>query len=303
MNRQKIILILVGLIVLWAAWASLRAMSGKCSSEGFTDGSATQTPGGMYQSNDASVGAQKSDGPYTDLSGSLVSVRDETQFSNTSIERPYATTDDYEYNAVFRNEGSRELSDNVKNALTSQYPISWENLPPSSAQFQQGQADLYNTPTPTPPAPSQTPYSQIDGSSLTPPDLDAVEEEEKKILATYAPKHTADMAGGSYNLEDTNDLINKIYAAKGLEAEVQQDSINPNIYQIVSTSQLKNSGQNSYAQQETLPIQTSPQAALDMSANLDPFYEPRTGTRNNRNDYSSWSPELNRMFPPSYKTG
>ena len=44
-----------------------------------------------------------------------------------------------------------------------------------------------------------------------------------------------------------------------------------------------------------------PSAATDTAAGLDPFYEPRTSMRTSKNDYTKWTPGLERMFAPTYE--
>jgi hypothetical protein len=43
-----------------------------------------------------------------------------------------------------------------------------------------------------------------------------------------------------------------------------------------------------------------PQTVNDLAAGLDPFFEPRTSTRYNRNDYTKWTPGLERSFAPTF---
>ena len=225
------------------------------------------------------------------------------------IERPYLTNpinslDDYEYNLVFQNEGSRELSQQTKNALTSAYPFDWSKLPPSAAEFQAGASDMEQA-RPTGPIPSDT-YKAIEAASLQPPDMDAVEEEERKILATYVPKHAGNLK--TYDVEDAKELIHKIYDAKGLKPEiVEQEN---NVYQVVYTTP-KNpkieyeddsyDTNQMYSNPKAFDVIAVPGAAADTSAALDPFYEPRNSVRTTRNDYTRWTPGLERQFAPTYE--
>jgi len=227
------------------------------------------------------------------------------------VERPYLTNpinslDDYEYNLVFQNEGSRELSQETKNVLTSAYPFDWSVHPPASAVFQAGQSDLYQA-KPTDPIPTDT-YKAIEAASLQPPDMDKVEEEERKILATYAPKHAGDLK--TYNIEDAKELIHKIYDAKGLKPEVVESQ--DNVYQVVYTTPKDpkiiyeddpepSVGGQMYSNPRSFDVIAVPGAVADTSAALDPFYEPRNNVRVSRTDYTRWTPGLERQFAPTYE--
>jgi hypothetical protein len=230
---------------------------------------------------------------------------------NSRIERPYLTDpinslDDYEYNLIFQNEGSREMSDQIKNSLTSEYPFDWSELPPSAAEFQSGKSAMYQA-APTGHIPSDT-YKAIEAASLQPPDMDAIEDEERKILATYVPKHAGDLT--TYNVEDAKELIHKIYDAKGLKPEVVEQG--NNVYQVVYTSPKDpkieyeddpspSVGGQMYSNPKAFDVISVPQAPSDTSAALDPFYEPRNSVRTSRNDYTKWTPGLERMFAPTYE--
>lgn len=227
------------------------------------------------------------------------------------IERPYLTNpinslDDYEYNLVFQNEGSRELSQETKNALTSAYPFDWSGLPPSAAEFQAGKSEMNTITPPLSVIPSDT-YKAIEAASLQPPDMDAVEEEERKILATYVPKHAGDLK--TYNIEDAKELIHKIYDAKGLKPEIVEKE--NNVYQVVYTTPKDPKieyeddpgpiGGQMYSNPRAFDVISVPGAAADTSAALDPFYEPRNSVRTTRNDYTRWTPGLERQFAPTYE--
>ena len=43
-----------------------------------------------------------------------------------------------------------------------------------------------------------------------------------------------------------------------------------------------------------------PQAAVDKLTATDPFYDKQTRTRMDRNDYTQFTPGLERMFAPTY---
>ena len=301
--------LLVGVFILAIAVFLYWIFSPYRESEGFY-----ARPGGAQEqlASRATTIAPASDTPKTNEElAYLYNAKDLPSYvlEDSRIERPYLTgpinsLDDYEYNLVFQNEGSREMTQNVKNALTSEYPFDWARLPPSAAGFQSGKSAMYQA-APTPHIPSDT-YKAIEAASLQPPDMDAVEEEERKILATYIPKHAGDLT--TYNVEDAKELIHKIYDAKGLTPEVVEKG--NNVYEVVYTTP-KNPkieyeddvspsvGGQMYSNPRAFDVIPVPQAPSDTSAALDPFYEPRNSVRNARNDYTKWTPGLERMFAPS----
>lgn len=228
------------------------------------------------------------------------------------IERPYLTNpinslDDYEYNLVFQNEGSREMTQQMKNALTSAYPMDWAAMPPSAAVFQAGVSEMYSAS----PAggtnkdlfPPTDTYKAIEDASLMPPDMDAIEAEEKKILATYQPKKAGDLT--TYDVEDAKELINKIYDKRGEIPEIVEKP--QNVFEVVGV-QKKNPTIVYEDEPAEYPVGrgqmdviATPQAAADTSAALDPFYEARNTMRPGRTDYTRWTPGLERMFAPTYE--
>ena len=61
----------------------------------------------------------------------------------TAVEAPYTrepinSLDDYETNVIYMNESDKALSKELRDKLTSQRPMDWAGLPPSSSQFQAG---------------------------------------------------------------------------------------------------------------------------------------------------------------------
>ena len=53
---------------------------------------------------------------------------------------PIRSLDQYELEAVFTNEGDRQLKKQEINQLTRRYPLDWTNYPPNSSRFQSEQA-------------------------------------------------------------------------------------------------------------------------------------------------------------------
>lgn len=225
------------------------------------------------------------------------------------LKKAILDVDDYEYNMIFQNEGDREITKELQNKLQSQYPMDWSVQPPSSVHFQTGKKRLMesfaNAPVPQPKG--ENPYKEISGKSMTPPDTSLQEMEERKILQTYKPKSIGDLT--TYNLEDAQELIKKIYDAKGLIPDVRHKD--GNIYEIVGTRRKdeKIVYEDEEAPAQEAPVQaageatiTVPPVAADVSAGLDPFFTPSASTKLDRWDYTKFTPGLERMFAPTYPT-
>ena len=242
-----------------------------------------------------------------------------TRTTNVEInnaERPYTTSeimsvDDYEYNMVFENESDRELSTGLRNKLMSQYPMDWSTQPPSSAQFQQGVREMFENKEREPviePTGAANPYTAVTDDSMKPPDTLTMEQEERKIIQTYQPKHVGDLS--TYNVEDAMELIRKIYDKKGEIPQVIKK--NDNVYEVIGTRKkdekivYEETDGDAPATNEpsTLAgenVTMVPQPAVDKNSALDPFYEPNHGgsTRTGRWNYRQWTPGLERMFAPT----
>jgi hypothetical protein len=235
------------------------------------------------------------------------------------IQNPIYSIDDYEYNLIFQNEGDKELSKHEINRLTAQYPLDWSNQPPNSAVFQKGVAELrqrqdvasrntmaegfQDTAKPM----TLNPYSEIDGSSMIPPDTTATEMEERKILQTYKPQKADSLT--TYDLDDAKTLISKVYDAKGLIPTIVQKP--NNIFEVVGTRKKdeKIVYEDEEAPAKREPVQeageamiTVPPTAMDVAVGLDPFYTPQPSNRTNRWDYTKFTPGLERTFAPTFAT-
>jgi hypothetical protein len=232
---------------------------------------------------------------------------------NQTLEAPFVKQrildiDDYEYNLVFQQEGDREISKALYNKLQSQYPLDWSVQPPSSAHFQAGLQKLKESFRGTPVLPSEgNPYKEMGAEALTPPDTTAAHMEERKILQLYKPAKTDSL--GTYQLDDAQALIRRIYDAKGLVPEVQEKE--NNVYEIIGTrrkdEKIVYEDENPPAQRA--PVQeagegtiTVPATAVDVAAGLDPFFTPNASTHMDRWDYTKFTPGLERMFAPTYPT-
>ena len=237
------------------------------------------------------------------------SVIMEQELDAPYVRKAILDVDDYEYNLVFQNEGDREMTKALQNKLQSQYPMDWSTQPPSSAYFQAGKKRLEesfaNAPAPEPKG--ENPYKEISGDSMTPPDTSIQEMEERKLLQTYKPKSVGDL--NTYNLEDAQELIRKIYDAKGLIPDVRHKD--GNVYEIVGTRRKdeKIVYEDEEAPAQQAPVQsageatiTVPPVAADVAVGLDPFFTPSASTKLDRWDYTKFTPGLERMFAPTYPT-
>ena len=233
------------------------------------------------------------------------------------ITPPYATdtinsVDDYEYSMIFQNEGDRAMTKASRDLLMSQYPMDWTVQPPSSDLFQQGLASFKESFQNPQEMPKKNPYTEIDGSLMVPP----VYKDEKDILATYTPKKPQELT--TYDVDDARAIVNKIYAAKGLVANMKKTG--DNTYTVMDTrpinekivyegetenTQADASGNQAPASSQAVPSAgegtfTVP-ATVDNFKVPDPFFtvNPSDRARDGKWDYSSWTPGLERSFAPT----
>ncbi len=239
--------------------------------------------------------------------------------------KPYTTdrimkVDDYDHDIVRANEGDREYSDAEINAKTTQRPFDWPGLPPSAAKFQTMQQQWMVDVTRAEPAKvsiykdiegfaikdglSHKSYNALEGFSVLPPDYDKMEADEQKLLKTYAPACSKDL---KYDIDDAKDLINKIYAKRGEipMIDVRDDGVyevyetkesNPKIiYDDDAEAATVRASPADFAEAKF----TVPQAATDIAAGLDPFFEPGDRSRDGRSNYNTWTPGLERAFAPN----
>lgn len=212
---------------------------------------------------------------------------------------PIRNLDDYEYSAVFENEVPRELSKDLRNKMMSQYPMDWSTNPPSSVNFQKGyskQKEMFQDLDA-----SGNPYIAMEDESMQPPDTAAMESQERKLLQTYKPSSAGALT--TYHIDDAEALIRKIYDAKGeIPQIIKKDS---NLYEIVGVQKkdekivYEETDETATASAVEETVIQPPQAAADVNAALDPFYETRPETKQGKWNYRSWTPGLERMFPPT----
>jgi hypothetical protein len=213
--------------------------------------------------------------------------------------------DDYEYSMIFDNENDREITKELRSKLMSQYPMDWTTNPPSSTNFTKGMKaamDVSGTVAENP-----TMFQNISADNVNPPDTEKMEEEERKILKTYEPKNNKDLK--TYDVDDAYTLIKKIYDAKG-EIPLVTHKKETNVYEIVGTRR-KDEKVVYEDEEEEAPYNSDltedsdvkvPQAAVDKLASVDPYFDKHNRTRMNKNDYTRFTPGLERMFAPTYPT-
>lgn len=224
---------------------------------------------------------------------------------------PIKSVDDYEYTAIFAGEGDRALTKEKRDVLMSAYPMDWSTQPPSSELFQQGLAafkEQFENPAPQPKGNTGNPFREVDGSNMTPPDSSAEEAKEREILATYVPKKPGELT--TYDAADAQELITRIYSAKGLIADTKKTG--DNVFTVVGTRKVNepvvyepedeklaptSSGAVAAAGENTIDVPTS----VEQIQAVDPFFETtmQDKSRDNKWDYTSWTPGLERMFAPT----
>lgn len=222
--------------------------------------------------------------------------------------KPYTTSrimkvDDYDHDIVRQNEGDREYSDAEINAKTAQRPFDWPGLPPSAAKFQTMQQQWMVDVTRAEPAKVSI-YKDIEGFAVLPPDYDKMEADEQKLLKTYAPACSKDL---KYDIDDAKELINKIYAKRGEIPMI--DVRDDGVYEVYETKESNPKiVWDDDAEAATIRASpadfteakfTVPQAATDIAAGLDPFFEPGDRSRDGRSNYNTWTPGLERAFAPN----
>jgi hypothetical protein len=226
-------------------------------------------------------------------------------FKISPPEKPYAMNqiediDDYEVSAVFHNRGSREASQKQINDAMTRYPIDWSVQGPQSQVFQENA--IQSSPT----------YSAMnlnDAVSASPMELNSNEEEEKKILQTYRPKKCKELL--EYSVEDVKHMIERIYTKRGLVPTIEKSKQGANIWEITEVQEknpkiiwdddVENDKKIERAmEQRGENVIDVPQEASDIAAGLDPFFQTGARLKKGRNDYTHWTPGLERMFAPTY---
>ena len=187
----------------------------------------------------------------------------------------------------------------------SQYPMDWSTQPASSSYFPKGQKESFQNSMPIDLSQNELAYKNVSGTNFQPPDTDSVEKKEREILQTYQPKNVSDLT--TYNIEDANALIKKIYDAKGQIAQVNHEE-GTNIYEITGVRNKNEKIEYEDNLGDSKPVDDTsnavvvPTAATENLYASDPFYNSQEKTRMDKFNYYSWTPQLERMFSPTYAT-
>ncbi len=223
---------------------------------------------------------------------------------DTVAKQSIQSVGDYELNYVFQEEADREVSQALKNKLMSQYPLDWSAMPPSSAKFQAGLRESFENAKPSVPSEAM-PYANE--QNVMPPDTELTEMEERKILQTYKPVDASKLPSYKPDEETPEELIQKLYAVKGLVPTVAHKE-GTNVYEIIG---VRRKDEKIVYEDEEAPASTAavrgageatinvPPAAWDTAAAKDPYYDMSGRTRTGKWDYQAWTPGLERMFAPT----
>lgn len=252
---------------------------------------------------------------YRARDASGADTTDRVDLMNADFEPPYATTpimsvDDYEYNLVFDQESNRAMTKATREFLMNQYPTDWSNQPPSSIHFQNGKAAMLEKFANPEPQPVGNPYKAIEGANLVPPDLQGLEQKERDLLQTYKPTLPAPM---SYDLNEAEQLVKRIYDQKGKVAEVRKVTGQDNVFEVYSARNKNEPVQyedeqpaSGPAAASSVPVQEAGEATIQIppalnptSSALDPFFTVEPSSRVGRWDYTRWTPGLERSFAPT----
>jgi hypothetical protein len=236
------------------------------------------------------------------------SIREDIPRDPAYATKPIMTLDDYEYSMVFQNEGNREAGKFEISQAMTRYPLDWCGRPPSDQLFQTSREaftdkvaiDMKEAPV------DEEEYDSISGVAELPPNTQALDDEERKLLQTYKPESTKDLL--HYSLMDAKQLAKRYYKKKGLIPIIEPSKQGENVFEIVELKEInpkivwEDEVQNPENRTELrgegkLEV---PQIVNDTAAGLDPFFEPRTTVRMNRHDYTKWTPGLERTFAPTY---
>jgi len=248
----------------------------------------------------------KTNAPYSDIHVNNLEEYDDPRIDY--ILTPGINSDNTEANVINNQEGeyTKQESNFVKNDRRNKMHFDYPQLPPISLtrQIEQAKHSAYLASNPAPiGVGSIISEGFLNGTDFT--DRQKLEEEERKILATYVPKNSSDLL--SYAPEDTEDLIKKVYTAKGLIPSYKQRTDGTwEVYEtqdikpkIVWEDDIQRDVDRLASIESTEQVIRPPNYANRLASGLDPFFEPRTTIRANRNDYTRWTPGLERMFAPT----
>jgi hypothetical protein len=196
------------------------------------------------------------------------------------------------------------MTKEIRDFLMSSYPKDWSTHPPSSELFQKGLAAYKESfiSSQDDSVEKKNPYKEIDGSAMKPPDYNDLDEIEKEVLATYVPKKPNELT--TYDAEDAKEIIDRIYKAKGLIPDVKQTE--DNVFVITATrpatsdQEEEEEQEHAVASQEAVPSSGEIPVIVSQTQTRDRYFvSPQQRTRDEKWDYTSWTPGLERMFAPT----
>jgi len=247
------------------------------------------------------------------LNGDGSSVTEITEIISEP-EKPYLMNpiddlDDYELSLVFQNQGSKTASRKQISDAMTRYPMDWSVQPPNSQYFQDNEAKFQKQLQENMENPPVTSfYKEVNGSDMTPPDTEAIDEEERKILQTYKPESSKGLL--QYSVNDVKALLEKVYTRKGLIPVIEKSKQGENVWEItelkekdpkiVWQDEIEKDTVREAQRQRGEEIIEVPYTASDVAAGLDPFFQARNTVRDGKYDYTQWTPGLERMFAPTY---
>lgn len=241
---------------------------------------------------------------------------DEQTYAKTPINR----LDDYEYSRVFdleRAPRTNKLNKDVKDKLTSQYILDWASLPFNSdekasaeEEFVAGRMESgFREPK------TGVFFSNMEGSTLLPPDEQALQDREKAILAAYRPTDVTTHVMDS-DVERVAALVNKMYQ-NDPDWEPVVEKTGPNQYAITELRPKPRKERWAEDQDKTVAMaEADGTASLNPAANIqiydrymqDPYFDKQgiKDTERDRfwgyEDFNKWTPGLERMFAPTATT-
>ncbi len=216
--------------------------------------------------------------------------------------------DNYELSAIFNNQGSGEVSKEQINAAKARYPMDWSIQGPGSQRFQEEKVKYEKN------ASKQLkpePYQDTSTDMLL-PDASILEDEERKLLQMYKPESSKSLL--HYSMHDVTNLLDKLYAKRGLIPVIKKSKQGSNVWEIVEVKEKnpKIVWEDNVPQQQQQPrdmmIQRGenvidvPYPASDAAVGLDPFMRRKERARIERVERNLIDDniQLSRMFEPTY---
>jgi hypothetical protein len=291
----------------YVAWISSLIASGSMCTPPIVKG-----PREVIVTSDRDTGPNKHVIEKQNRSGNVFTKQVEGEM--TSAKTPINKLDDYEYTRIFQNESSPrgELSRSTVNSLMAKNQWDWAKLPFNSEirksaedDFVAGRADsAFRDPK------TGVYFKAVEGFSVNPPDVGALDEKEKAILEPFKSK-PAERLLLQHDLTEVAALVKKMYADDP-NWEPVIEKVNDHEYRVAELRpRLK---KEKYAGEEEQTIERAKesgkiQAAVTVEGgNKDPYFD-KNGVVDYSNDrfweykdFKKWTPGLERMFAPTLDT-